>query len=272
MATTDPQVRIHREWLGSLQPTGVVVAAPALVRAQTQLDMHVAAEQRAFVQLLVPRNVGAPEPQGVLEALPVLCLDVLGWSPGDLCPAEVAPDLEVPLPDYDDVLRPTFAVADAEPAAGGSPWMMLIQVLETGTDLDEALGSKHGWDASPQRRFERLLHETRVPIGLLCNGIALRLVYAPREETSGYLSFPVHVMAESAGRQIFAAFHMLLRAERLFALPRAQRLPAILADSRRYQSEVSNALAGQVLTALHELLRGLQAADRQTSGDLLRQQ
>ena len=42
----------------------------------------------------------------------------------------------------------------------------------------------HRWQASPQARFERLLRETQVPIGLLSNGTHLRLVYAPRGETT----------------------------------------------------------------------------------------
>ena len=75
-----------------------------------------------------------------------------------------------------------------------------------------------------------------VPIGLLFNHTHLRLVYAPRGETSGYATFSVADMATVAGRPIFAALHMLLSAERLFSLPEKQRLPAILADSRKYQN------------------------------------
>ena len=108
-----------------------------------------------------------------------------------------------------------------------------------------------------------------VPIGILLNGTHVRLVYAPRGETSGYLTFPVATMIEVAGRPILAALEMLLCAERLFSLPSAQRLPTILADSRRYQNEVSTKLAGQVLAGLYELLRGLQAADDHTQGALL---
>ena len=77
-------------------------------------------------------------------------------------------------------------------------------------------------------------------------------------------------MAEVSGRPIFAALHMLLCAERLFSLPEKQRLPAILADSRKYQNVVSTQLAEQVLAALFELLRGFQAADAQPKGELLR--
>jgi len=65
--------------------------------------------------------------------------------------------------------------------------------------------------------------------------------------------------------------HMLLGAERLFSLPEKQRLPAILADSRKYQNVVSTQLAEQVMAALFELLRGFQAADAQLHGNLLRE-
>jgi len=63
--------------------------------------------------------------------------------------------------------------------------------------------------------------------------------------------------------------HLLLAAERLFSLPAPQRLPAILAESRKYQNTVSTQLAEQVLAALYELLRGLQAADDHRHGALL---
>ncbi len=150
--------------------------------------------------------------------------------------------------------------------------MMLIQLLPTGTPLDDAAASSdRTWHAPPQARFERLLRETQFPIGLLVNGTQLRLVYAPRGETSGYATFSVAEMAQVAGRPIFAALHMLLCEERLFSLGEKQRLPAILADSRKYQNVVSTQLAEQVLAALYELVRGFQAADDQAKGDLLRE-
>ena len=55
------------------------------------------------------------------------------------------------------------------------------------------------------------------------------------------------------------------------ALPRHQRLSALLADSRKFQNEVSEKLAEQVLHALYELLRGFQAAHDASKGELLRQ-
>jgi hypothetical protein len=78
-------------------------------------------------------------------------------------------------------------------------------------------------------------------------------------------------MSKVAGRPILAALHMLLCAETLFSRPEKQRLPAILADSRKYQNVVSTQLAEQVLAALYELVRGFQAADEQRRGELLRE-
>ena len=151
------------------------------------------------------------------------------------------------------------------------PWMMLIQILPPDCDLDAVdTADDRNWQATPHAKFERLLREIQVPLGLLCNGRQLRLVYAPRGETSGFMTFSVAEMMQVAGRPIFAALHMLLCEERLFSLGEKQRLPAILSDSRKYQNTVSTQLAEQVLAALNELLRGFQAANDQRHGELLR--
>ena len=175
------------------------------------------------------------------------------------------------LPEYHETLRPTYGVREFAPQEGQSPWLLLIQCQPVGTALDAPIAdSDRSWHASPHAKFERLLRETSVPIGLLCNGTHLRLVYAPRGETSGFMTFAVAEMVQVAGRPIFAGMHLLLAAERLFSLPAPQRLPAMLAESRKYQNTVSTQLAEQVLAALYELLRGLQAADDQRHGALLR--
>jgi len=122
---------------------------------------------------------------------------------------------------------------------------------------------------SPQAKFERLLRQVHVPIGLLVNGQQVRLVYAPDKELSGYITFKLSDMVKVAGRPIFGAFHMLLSAERLYSVAERERLPAILENSRKYQNVVSTQLANQVLEALYELLRGFQAADDQAQGQLL---
>lgn len=107
--------------------------------------------------------------------------------------------------------------------------------------------------------------------GVLVSGAALRLVSAPRGESSGWLDFRAADMAQTAGRPICTAMRLLLSERRLLTLPRHQRLAALLADSRKFQNEVSERLAEQVLHALYELLRGFQAAHDASKGVLLRQ-
>src|SRR5258708_12113764 len=54
---------------------------------------------------------------------------------------------------------------------------------------------------------------------------------------------------------------LMLDRGRLFTDAEDRRLPPVLKKSREAQAAVSTALAEQVLGALHELLRGLNAAD-----------
>ena len=275
---TDFELRAHKEWLGYLQPVGLVVSPPALGEAQAQVNRNIAPDHRRFLDHIETVRLGEDgETVMAVNDLPGFTQAVLGWEAADLVgspgAAPLPEGLEVALTDYGETLRPTYAVREPQPRTDApTPWLMLVQVFPAGTPFDDPLPVEdHGWSATPQVRFERLLRETQVPIGLLVNGTHLRLVYAPRGETSGFLTFPVQAMAEVAGRPIFAAFHLLLSAERLFALPEPQRLPAILASSRKYQALVSTRLSEQVLAALYELLRGFQAADERWNGELLRE-
>jgi hypothetical protein len=162
--------------------------------------------------------------------------------------------------------KPADESKDARP-----PVLMLVQVVERGADLDAPPREESGpgWHASPQAKLERLLRETEVPAGLLCNGTHLRLVHAPRGESSGHLTFPVQAMAEVAGRPILAALEMLLGQDCVFSAPDGRRLSDLLRESRKYQNEVSTQLAGQVLGALWDLLAGFQAADAAAQGHVL---
>ena len=250
------ELRAHQDWLGFVQPVGLVVSLPALDKAQCYVNRNLAREQQTLRSLST---------DGHLPHLRALAHDVLGWEDGDL--VEPPDSLLVPLPEYGEVLRPTWAVPEA---AGGAGFQALAVELPPSLPFDKPRADT-GWQASPQARLERLLRESGVPVGLLWNGDALRLVYAPRGESSGHLTFHVAEMCESAGRPILGGLRALLEADRLFNLPEAQRLPAILKDSRRYQNEVSTALAEQVLDALHALLRGLSAAHEATRGKLLQE-
>ncbi len=285
MAKT-PEEYAHIEWLGYVQPVGLVVSIPAMVEAQCYINRNVIPEHNRFLGCLLrdPHEAIIPE----ISDLPLFTRNVLGWEAEDLiplsavsCPVAVRERFTIALPQYNEVLRPThvvfeFAASDTaqstDKQASGTP-LMLVQEVATGISLDEpteADSARH-WNAAPQAKFERLLRETEVPIGLMSNGRQLRLVFAPRGESSGFATFNVDEMAQVAGRPLFAALHMLLCADRMFSMSSQQRLPAILVNSRKYQNTVSTKLAEQVLAALYELMRGFQAADDVRKGDLLRE-
>ena len=272
--SVDPTIRDHKAWIGYLQPDGLVVSAAALVDSQVVLDRGSAPLQHKFQSLVEEIPHGDHTIPAVTD-LKRLLLEFLEWP--DDCLYGLAADrpipesLKIPLREFGETLEPTIAFGQHRSEDPQRSWLLLLQDLPAGTDLDEPVESKlAGWSASPTRRFERLLRESQVSIGLLSSGTNLRLLYAPRGENSGTLTFPVAAMTEIAGRPILAAFRLLLSRYRLLAAPTEARLPALLKRSRDYQSRVSTALAGQVLDALYELLRGFQAADDHAHGELLK--
>ena len=249
----------HQEWLGFVQPVGLVVAPTVMVDAQVVPDRNVSGRQRDLRELLEEEGSGAaarwraPDPRR-------LFLDWLGWEEGDLADAAAHREaLEISLPELQVVLSPTWAVPAQDGA--GARWTMLIRVEPDGCDLDMPPDDADGWNATRHARFERLLRETGIPVGLLCTDQRIRLIHAPKGESSGHVTFAFSEMALPAGRPILAAFDMLLGADALFGGAEEARLPALLARSREAQAEVSTRLARQVLAALYELLRGFVAAD-----------
>lgn len=273
-----PEEYAHLEWLGYVQPIGLIVSVPAMLEAQCYINKNIIGEHARFLECL-PRD----EKDDIIQEITdfaVFAQKCLEWEAEDLkevpqkveLPADMT-SLEVFLPQYHETLRPTYAVPVFKPKEDEVPWQMLVQQLPSGTDFDEpteADSSRH-WHAAPQLKFERLLREAQVPIGLLSNCRQLRLVYAPRGESSGHATFNVDEMVQVAGRPMFAALHMLLSADRMFTLGEKQRLPAILENSRKYQNTVSTKLAEQVLAALYELMRGFQSANDVRNGDLLKE-
>ena len=268
---------VHQEWLGFVQPAGLVVAPTVMVDAQVVPDRNVSGRQRAF-RALFASNDEATEVPGLAEGHATyrvagahgsvpgrMFRDWLGWEDGDLVDARVYREtLEVSLPELQVVLAPTWAVPADE--NGNAEWAMLVRVEDGSADLDQAPDDGAGWNASRHARFERLLRETGVPTGLLCTDEQVRLIHAPRGESSGHITFEFAQMALPAGRPILAAFDMLLSAETLFGGDPDARLPALLARSREAQAEVSTRLSRQVLAALHELLRGFVAAEARGAG------
>ena len=276
MPKRDPQIDAHLEWIGFVRPTGLVVSAAALVRAGAVLPRDPEGQRRLRACVAERRFRPDGEPEPWLPDFRAFAASVLGWSfspKGYAGTAEspIPPELETPLQEGGEVLRPDFAVRERDPRDDGSRWQLLVKVIEPGDDFDRVAGGAGRLEVSAHGRMERLLRQTGVPAGLLSNGRTLRLVSAPRGESSGWLDLHVADMQTTAGRPIVVALRLLLSETRLLALPRDKRFAALLADSRRFQNEVSERLAEQVVHALYELLRGVQAADDAWDRELLRE-
>ncbi|NKM28639.1 N-6 DNA methylase [Rhizobium laguerreae] len=165
-------------------------------------------------------------------------------------------DLVLRIEESDIEIAPHWAVADP-----GGDWQMVVRVESAGVDPD-ARGALEGWEATPHQRLERLCKDRGVRTGILVTDSELRLIHAPRGETSGWLRFPLRSLGEVGGRPMLGGLKLLLSAFRLHNDAPERRLPALLQKSRDEQAEVSTKLAAQVLGALHELMRGLHDADR----------
>jgi hypothetical protein len=258
MAVSD----LNEEWLGHVQPVGLVIAPVVLARHGLNPETQTRADSEEVRKLIAPKEEGA----GTKSFDPCALKDpwmffenILGWredlvagSPGGLPLPE---DLSLKVDESDTEIAPHWAVVEPD---GG--WQVLVRIEAAGIQPDER-GAILGWEASPHQRLERLLREKEVPIGLLITDEQLRFIYAPRGETSGWLSFPLRSLGEVGGRPMLGGVKLLLSSFRLYNDAPNRRLPALLKASRDAQAEVSTRLASQVLGALHELLRGLHAAD-----------
>lgn len=256
MIIAEPLKYAPFEWLDHVQREGLVFARPILDDLgispvqQTRFD-----SQEIAAHLATTREEPAvADPLGFLQS-------VLGWPVSRIAGAPGGPSLPelatLALPELDTVLSADLALIDTR---AEDRVLLLVRTEGPGTDPD-ARGALDGWEASPQQRFERLLRESGVEVGILFSDLQLRLVYAPRGETAGWIGWPLHDLTSVAGRSMLGGLKSALGTDRLFTAPANMRLHAVLKASREAQAIVSITLAEQVLGALHELLRGFLADD-----------
>ena len=301
----DRTLYTHNLWLNYLKPVslGLVLSSNALRAAQIELPLQAAEAQRGLEALTVQRpatdeeDLDQENPPRTLRDTREFLAEFLGWQPELLeffrssaraqmfagqskakgphtldDRPEPPKDLRHDLAQYDDTLEPSFAYRWPHAPETGSPWCLLGLDVPPDVDLDRKPpdADETAWVESPQKKFERLLYETGISVGVIIQGTAVRLIYRPEEQQSGYITFPLDPLLKPAGRLACSALKAILNHDRMHRLPSRQRLHHILAESRKYQNEVSTQLAEQVLAALFELLKGFEAADEEARGHVLR--
>ena len=258
----------NKQWLGEVQPIGVVVTASALAAHALVPAQQTKVDTEAVLAHLNDREKDGPalrDPWAFLS-------DILDWRVGQVAgsPAglDIPDTLRVHLSASETVLEPHLAVV----APGGDGWQLLVRTEALGVEPDKR-GALAGWEATPHQRFERMLRDTGVPTGLLVTDETLRMVYAPKGgESSGWFEVPLRALGTVAGRSMLGGLKLLLDRTRLFSDGPDRRLPALLEASRRSQAEVSTKLATQVLGALHALMHGLHAASPAALSTITREQ
>ena len=249
--TADPQT----EWLYHAPPVGLVLG-PNIIREEGLIPTPQSAVDNAAVAALLRDS----EEGSALSDHWGFFANILGWQSKYVAGAPGGPELPstftVSIPEHEIALSPDWAVRDLATTDG----FQILVKLHSNEDADRR-GALAGWEATPHQQLERLLRETGVTIGLLVDREHIRIVYAPRGETSGWQSFPIRSLAAVAGRPMLGGLKLLLGHARLFTEPENRRLPKLFVRSREAQNKVSAELAEQVLGALHELLRAFHSAD-----------
>ncbi len=283
---------VHERWLGMAQPIeGLVLSVPVLVEAQCGKALPLAVRDRlaALCRPVFGGEGAGGDPRRLAADLEALLFspEILGFQESDFDRAGALPEeLFHYVAEGRQRLEPTLALrkravpaspstapdtdAEATPAQrAGRGYELLVWTLPEGLDLDRPEAVTGPWDYPPTAKFERLLRHTQVPIGVIANGLAVRLLYAPHGEASGWLTFRLADLADAGGRPLLDAFVMLLGRASFFGRAPEARLPALLSASRRRQADVTEKLAEQVFGALEALLAGFEAASERDGGDNL---
>src|SRR5438045_476904 len=95
----DQELLAHQEWLGFVQPVGLVVSIPALLQAQAYINRNIAPDHARFLAAVSGDGKAPP----AVRDFPAFAQSVLAWEASDLLGAPGAdplpPALEVVLPE-----------------------------------------------------------------------------------------------------------------------------------------------------------------------------
>ena len=234
MAVVDPNL----EWLGYVQPVGLVVARPCSPAMASSPR-----SRRAPTAMRSPLPLARRTRRERLPTPGRSSREVLGWRAASgrgragraaAAGRTVGRDRREPTPSSSRTGRST------DPEGGRQ---LLVRIEAPGVEPDQR-GALDGWEATPHQRFERLLRENGgVPTGLLLTDGELRLVYAPHGETSGWLVLSAARARDrrrpADARRPEAAARRLPPAQRR-ARPAPAGAPASRAATRRPRSRPSS--------------------------------
>jgi hypothetical protein len=260
-------LREHNEWLSLVPNSGPFLSLPVLVQAFPQgLDAHDPDHARRL-RLGFDEwddNQGGKRPDSSVHRawMKFVLGETLGYE-GVLTEGQAIPQtLKSEVAEYGETVRPDFVAIDPVTKKA----RVLIQGYPRTQHLTKPVASSR-WKTSPDTRMMQLLHDTGIRLGIVTNGDHWMLVNAPKNETTGFVSWYANLWLEE--KDTLRAFRTLLGSDRLFSVPEDQTLEALLDKSASDQQEVTDQLGYQVRKAVELLIQALDKADQEHGRKLL---
>jgi hypothetical protein len=259
--------RHHNEWLSLVPNSGPFLSLPVLAQAFPQgLDAHDADHARrlrmAFDEWDENQLGKRPDPGLHRAWMKFVLAETLGYDEL-LAEGQAIPQtLKSEVPEYGETLRPDWIVNDPTTKKA----RLLVQVFPRSQSLTKPVAASR-WKTSPDTRMMQLLHDTGIRLGIVTNGDHWMLVNAPKNETTGYISWYANLWLEE--KDTLRAFRTLLGADRLFSVPENETIEALLDKSANDQQEVTDQLGYQVRKAVEVLIQALDKADQEHGRKLL---
>jgi hypothetical protein len=265
--------RHHAEWLSLLEISGPFLSMPVLTRAFSQgldaLDPELRSDLRVVYEEWLDNQGGLRPDPAIHRAWVEWVLRNVLEMPDEVLRDGVEERFAVPVAEHSETLRPDFAIIEPPgPALRNTQHAarLLVQIVPPGQDLEKRL---HGsaWSASPATRMMTLLRATGVQLGLVTDGERWMLVHAPKDETTGFISWYAELWLDEP--LTLRAFRTLLNVRRFFGVPDDQTVEALLAESSSDQQEVTDQLGLQVRSAVEVLIQAIDLADQDRGRTLL---
>lgn len=260
--------RHHAEWLSLIEVSGPFFSLPVVQRAfphgLNDLEPGLTGELRAAY---ADWQENAPDTAATHAAWVQYVLHrLLGFSPDLITSGQtLPPGLEARVDTFHETLRPDFAIIPPADRTDRRP-VLLVRVYPPGQRLESPLmGSV--WKASPAARMMELLHATGLPLGMLTNGEEWQLVFAPKNESTGFASWYADLWLQEP--LTLRAFQSLLSQDRFFGVADDDTPAALLQASLKDQHEVTNSLGAQVRQAVELLVRDFDRLDLESGRTLL---
>ena len=261
--------RNHAEWLSLIDQSGPFLSVPVLMRAFPQGLDKSDSEMKREMRLAYDEWFQQQRDPAIHTAWIQFVLSQLLEYPKELITeGQTLPSgLNALISEHNETLRPDMAIIQSNGNPTNGKPHLLIQKYQPTQKLESAVAGKH-WKASPATRMMELLHATDIQLGLVTNGEQWMLVYAPRNEATGFASWYASLWSEEP--TTFQAFVSLLSVRRFFGVADADTLSALLEESSKNQQEVTDQLGLQVRQAVEVLVQVFDRIDQDSGRTLLK--